>query len=50
MEPKNFRAPTPKQILSQISRELGPDAIIVSHKEIKDSEGRLWVEAPHPQM
>jgi Tol biopolymer transport system component len=45
MRPKNFRAPTPKQLLSQISRELGPDAIIVSHKEIQDSKGRLWVEA-----
>jgi len=45
MEPKNFRAPTPKQVLSKISRELGPDATIVSHKEIQDSKGRLWVEA-----
>lgn len=45
MRPKNFRAPTPKQVLSQISRELGPDATILSHKEIQDSKGRLWVEA-----
>jgi Tol biopolymer transport system component len=45
MRPKNFRAPTPKQVLSKISRELGPDATIVSHKEIQDSKGRPWVEA-----
>ncbi len=45
MRPKNFRASTPKQVLSQISRELGPDATILSHKEIQDSKGRLWVES-----
>jgi Tol biopolymer transport system component len=45
MKPKEFRASTAKQVLSQISHELGPDAIIVSHRKIKDSEGRLWVEA-----
>lgn len=43
--PKTFKASTAKQVLSQISRELGPEAIIVSHRKIQDSEGRLWVEA-----
>jgi len=45
MGPKAFKAPTAKQVLSQISRELGPDAIIVSHRKILDSEGKLRVEA-----
>jgi len=45
MSPKTFKASTAKQVLSQISRELGPDAIIVSHGKTQDSEGRLWVEA-----
>jgi len=45
MNPKTFKASTAKQVLSQISRELGPDAIIVSHRKIQDSEGKLWVEA-----
>lgn len=45
MDPKTFKAETAKEVLSQISRELGPDAIIVSQKKIKDSEGILWVEA-----
>jgi tetratricopeptide (TPR) repeat protein len=44
MAPKNFKAPTIKQALSQISRELGPDAIIISHKEIQGPKGNLWVE------
>ena len=44
-DPKTFKASTAKQVLSQISRELGPDAIIVSHRKIQDSEGGLWVEA-----
>lgn len=42
---KTFRASTAKEALSQISRELGPDAVIVSHRRTKDSEGRHWVEA-----
>ena len=45
MSPKTFKASTAKQVLSQISREMGPDAIIVTHGKIQDSEGRLWVEA-----
>jgi len=45
MSPKTFKASTAKQVLSQISRELGPDAVIVSHSKTQDSEGRLWVEA-----
>lgn len=45
MGPKTFKAPTAKQVLSQISRELGPDAIMVSHRKILDSEGKLRVEA-----
>jgi Tol biopolymer transport system component len=45
MNPKTFKASTAKLVLSQISRELGPDAIIVSHSKIQDSKGRLWVEA-----
>lgn len=44
MGPKIFKAPTAKQVLSQISRELGPDAIIVSHRKIQDSEGKIQVE------
>jgi len=44
MGPKTFKAPTAKQVISQISRELGPDAIIASHRKIQDSEGRVWVE------
>lgn len=45
MSPKAFKASTAKQVLSEISRELGPDAIILSHRKIQDSEGRFWVEA-----
>jgi tetratricopeptide (TPR) repeat protein/TolB-like protein len=45
MGPKAFKASTAKQVLSQISRELGPDAIIVSHRKIRDSGGASWVEA-----
>jgi len=45
MNLKTFKASTAKQVLSQISRELGPDAIIVSHRKIQNSEGRLWAEA-----
>ncbi|NIM90183.1 MAG: tetratricopeptide repeat protein [Candidatus Aminicenantes bacterium] len=45
MSPKTFKASTAKQVLSQISHELGPDAIIVSHGKTQDSEGRLRVEA-----
>jgi|GEM_PF-2277494 len=44
MGPKAFKAPTAKQVLSQISRELGPDAIIVSNRKIQDSEGKIQVE------
>lgn len=45
MGPKAFKASTAKQVLSQISRELGPDAFIISYRKIQDSEGRFWVEA-----
>jgi tetratricopeptide (TPR) repeat protein len=44
MGPKTFKASTAKQVLSQISRALGPDAMILSHRKIQDSEGKLWVE------
>ena len=45
MTPKTFKAPTAKQVLSQISRELGPDALIVAHRKTRDSEGKLRFEA-----
>jgi tetratricopeptide (TPR) repeat protein len=45
MSPKTFKASTAKQVLSQISRELGSDAIIISHGKTQDSEGRPLVEA-----
>jgi tetratricopeptide (TPR) repeat protein len=45
MDSKTFKASTAKQVLSKIRRELGPDAVIASHRKIKDSEGRVWVEA-----
>ena len=45
MGPKTFKASTAKQVLSQISRELGSDATIISHRKIQDSEGKLRVEA-----
>jgi len=45
MGPRTFRAPTAKQVLSQISRELGPDALIVSNRKVHDADGKRWVEA-----
>ncbi len=42
---RTFRAPTAKQVLSRISRELGPDAAIIAHRKTRDSEGIVWVEA-----
>ncbi len=45
MGSKTFKSSTAKQVLSQISRDLGPDAIILSHKKIQDSEGKCWVVA-----
>ena len=45
MGPKTFRASKAKQVLSQISRELGPDATIISHRKIRDSKGRSWIVA-----
>ena len=44
MNTKTFKAQTTKEALSRISRELGPDAIIVSQRKVKDSEGRIWAE------
>jgi len=34
MGPKTFKAPTAKQVLSKVSHELGPDAIIASHRKM----------------
>jgi tetratricopeptide (TPR) repeat protein len=45
MSPRAFRASTAKQVLSQISRELGPDATIISHRKIRDLKGRPWIVA-----
>jgi tetratricopeptide (TPR) repeat protein len=50
--PQTFRASTAKQVLSLISRELGPDAVIRTYRKIQDADGRTWVEAtasPGPQ-
>jgi adenylate cyclase len=44
METRTFRAGTTKEALSRVSRELGPDAIIISQRKVKDSEGRVWAE------
>ena len=44
MNARTFRAQTTKEALSRISRELGPDAIIISQKKIKDSAGRILAE------
>jgi TolB-like protein/Tfp pilus assembly protein PilF len=44
MNTKTFKAPTAKEALSRVSRELGPDAIIISQKKGRDSGGNLWVE------
>jgi tetratricopeptide (TPR) repeat protein len=43
--PRTFKASTAKQVLSRISRELGSDAVILSHRKLRDSKNRLWVEA-----
>jgi tetratricopeptide (TPR) repeat protein len=45
MSPRTFRASKAKQVLSQISRELGPDTTIISHRKIRDSKGNFLVEA-----
>jgi len=45
MGSKTFRASKAKQVLSQICRELGPDATIISHRKIRDSQGNFLVEA-----
>jgi tetratricopeptide (TPR) repeat protein len=50
--PQIFKASTAKQVLSRISRELGPDAIIISYRRTQDEDGLTWVEAtasPGPQ-
>lgn len=44
MEKRIFKAPTAKEAMSRISRDLGPDAIIVSHRKAKDRHGRDIVE------
>jgi tetratricopeptide (TPR) repeat protein len=44
METKTFKAKTTKEALSRVSRELGPDAIIISQKKGRDSQGNLWAE------
>ena len=44
MQSKTFRAATTKEALSRISRELGPDAIIMDQRKIRDHNGQLIVE------
>jgi adenylate cyclase len=44
MDTRRYRAKTTKEALSRVSRELGPDAIIISQRKVKDSEGRVWAE------
>lgn len=44
MRTKTFRAKTTKEALSRISRELGPDAIIISQKQVKEPDGSTWFE------
>ncbi|MBM3294575.1 MAG: tetratricopeptide repeat protein [Candidatus Aminicenantes bacterium] len=41
---KTFQASTAKDVLSLISRELGPDAVILAHRKIRDSDGRIRFE------
>ncbi|MCJ7594845.1 MAG: tetratricopeptide repeat protein [Desulfobacterales bacterium] len=42
---KTFKDSSAKKVLSSISRELGPDAVIIDHRKYRDPEGRLWHEA-----
>lgn len=44
MKPRIFRAPTSKEALARIHRELGPGATIISHDYVKASSGNTWVE------
>ena len=44
MGTKVYRARTLKEAFASISRELGPDAIVVSRKSLRDSEGVRWQE------
>ena len=44
MATKKYRARTLKEAFARISRELGPEAIIVSRRSLRDSEGIRWHE------
>ncbi|MBN2264362.1 MAG: tetratricopeptide repeat protein [Candidatus Aminicenantes bacterium] len=40
-----FRARTAKEVLCRISRDLGPGAVILAHRKVRDAQSGLWVEA-----
>lgn len=44
MDTRKYRAKTTKEALSRISRELGPDAVIVNQRKVKDPDGSIWFE------
>lgn len=46
---KTFKAASAKEVLSLISRELGPDAVITAHGRSPGPDGEVWAEASASQ-